>query len=220
MRRPRPGRRVVSGAQDPAATRWGETVETLQAHLFGRDIDGLAALLVRAGVRVTPLRDEPQATVVVSGATVAEALDACPETYRKQRFGLLVVAESLDAAGVRHGFRAGVRAMLPRAGVTPDRLAAALHSAGQGDRRIPYPAMVKLLAGAAPAPRELSAEPLTPQQARVLRMIAEGQSNAAIARDLACSEHTVKNAVYDLMARLHVNNRAHAVARGIRTGLI
>jgi DNA-binding NarL/FixJ family response regulator len=50
--------------------------------------------------------------------------------------------------------------------------------------------------------------------------MAEGLGNADIARVLCCSEHTVKNVIYDLTARLQVRNRAHAVACAVRRGIV
>ncbi|MEW2378678.1 helix-turn-helix transcriptional regulator [Micromonospora sp. NPDC047812] len=61
---------------------------------------------------------------------------------------------------------------------------------------------------------------LTAQQLRVLELVAEGYDNAGIARELRCSPHSVKNMIYDLMARLQVSNRVHATAYAIRHGLI
>ncbi|PWS39378.1 DNA-binding response regulator [Streptomyces sp. ZEA17I] len=61
---------------------------------------------------------------------------------------------------------------------------------------------------------------MTPRQTAVLTLVAEGHGNAVIAQALSCSEHTVKNVIYELMARLQVRNRAHAVARAVRAGLI
>ncbi|MEU6074067.1 helix-turn-helix transcriptional regulator [Micromonospora sp. NPDC047074] len=61
---------------------------------------------------------------------------------------------------------------------------------------------------------------LTAQQLRVLELVAEGYDNAGIARELRCSPHSVKNMIYDLMARLQVSNRVHATAYAIRQGLI
>ncbi|MCG3755088.1 response regulator transcription factor [Amycolatopsis sp. Poz14] len=58
------------------------------------------------------------------------------------------------------------------------------------------------------------------RELRVLRLVAEGYSNSEIAAELGWSEHTVKNALYDLMARLGVRNRAHAAAYAVRNGLI
>ncbi len=54
----------------------------------------------------------------------------------------------------------------------------------------------------------------------VLALMAEGHDNAAIARELDCSQHTVRNVIYDLTSRLQVRNRAQAVACAVRTGLI
>ena len=54
----------------------------------------------------------------------------------------------------------------------------------------------------------------------MLALMADGHSNAAIARALSCSEHTVKNVIYDLTARLQVRNRSQAVAFAIRAGII
>jgi DNA-binding NarL/FixJ family response regulator len=62
--------------------------------------------------------------------------------------------------------------------------------------------------------------PLTPRQTTVLALLANGYGNAAIARRLGCSEHTVKNVVYELMGRLQARNRAHAVALAVRAGLV
>ncbi|MBO4205978.1 helix-turn-helix transcriptional regulator [Micromonospora sp. CPCC 206060] len=61
---------------------------------------------------------------------------------------------------------------------------------------------------------------LTAQQLRVLELVANGYDNAGIARELHCSPHSVKNVIYDLMARLQVRNRVHAAAYAIRRGLI
>ncbi|PYC60694.1 DNA-binding response regulator, partial [Streptomyces tateyamensis] len=58
--------------------------------------------------------------------------------------------------------------------------------------------------------------PLTARQTAVLSLVADGHDNAAIARTLDCSPHTVKNVIYELM----VNNRAHAVGRAVRLGLV
>ena len=114
--------------------------------------------------------------------------------------------------------------MLQSTGATPARLGAAVQSAHCGDGRIPYTTLVRLLSGAPEAPVPAAGpptpSPLTVRQTAVLALMAEGHSNAAIAGALSCSEHTVKNVIYDLMARLLVSNRAQAVARAIRAGLI
>jgi DNA-binding NarL/FixJ family response regulator len=210
----------------------------VRAHVNTRDAmmrARLVTLLRRAGIALAAQPDRSLETVVIAaGRTIGEAIDMCPPGCRPGRHRLLVVADTFSPDGVRHAIRAGVRAMLPSAEVTPAHLAAALHSARHGEGWIPHHVLLWLLqypAGAgttAPAGSRAPARPedeqciqaLTPRQSTVLRLIADGHSNAMIARTLSCSEHTIKNVIYDLMARLQVTNRAHAVARGIRTGLI
>jgi len=182
---------------------------------------GVVALLRQAGITTTAWPEpSPETVIVVAGATVDEAIDACPADYRSGGYRLIAVADTFTPAAVRRAVRAGVRVLMRSAEVTPARLTAALRSALQGDSRIPYEALVRVLNDAVPATPGYRPEPLTARQTTVLKLMADGHGNAAIAGELACSEHTVKNVIYDLMARLQVRNRAHAVAQGVRTGMI
>ncbi|NYT94914.1 response regulator transcription factor [Salinispora sp. H7-4] len=163
-----------------------------------------------------------QVPVVVAAAeTVGRALRSCPQPYLTGDYRLLVLADDFDPAEVRSALRAGVRAMLSTTSA-PEKLASAVWSTNQGESRIPREILLKLLrdrAGGGPdsAPNP---SPLTPRQTAVLALMAEGYPNVAIAKNLSCSEHTVKNVIYEMMTRLQVNNRAHAVARAIRAGHI
>jgi two-component system nitrate/nitrite response regulator NarL len=58
---------------------------------------------------------------------------------------------------------------------------------------------------------------LTPREAEVLDLVAEGLSNKLIARRLSIQEQTVKNHVHNVLLKLGVDRRAEAVAR-IRRG--
>ncbi|WP_329486308.1 response regulator transcription factor [Kitasatospora sp. NBC_01246] len=180
----------------------------------------VAANLRRAGIELAA--GHSGATVrVAAGPTPGAALDGWPEPDGRP---LLLVADTFTADGVRRAVRAGAVAMLQSAEATPERLLTAVRCARHGEGRMPYGVLVGLLGPAedgAPAPRRPAPDsPLTARQTAVLGLVAEGHGNAAIARELSCSEHTVKNVIYDLMARLQVRNRAHAVAHAVRTGLI
>ncbi|MDJ0383649.1 helix-turn-helix transcriptional regulator [Streptomyces sp. G-G2] len=90
---------------------------------------------------------------------------------------------------------------------------------------MPYADLVRLLGrhGSLPVPRAVlpSDTPhLTARQTSVLALMADGHGNAVIARTLSCSEHTVKNVIYELMSRLHARNRSHAVACAVQHSLI
>jgi non-specific serine/threonine protein kinase len=70
-------------------------------------------------------------------------------------------------------------------------------------------------AATAPAP----ASPLTARERHVLRLLADGRSNAAIAADLFISERTARAHVANILAKLGVPTRAAAAAHAVRHGL-
>lgn len=61
---------------------------------------------------------------------------------------------------------------------------------------------------------------LTERELQVLRGMSEGYSNAEIGRQLYVSEDTVKTHARRLFRKLGACDRAHAVARAFRTGLV
>ncbi len=69
-------------------------------------------------------------------------------------------------------------------------------------------------------PRSLSLSTLTTREADMLRMVSEGLDTAEIARKTAYSERTVKNVLHEVITRLQLRNRAHAVGYALRNGLI
>jgi NarL family two-component system response regulator LiaR len=63
-------------------------------------------------------------------------------------------------------------------------------------------------------------EALTAREAEVLQMLAQGQPNKQIARDLGITERTVKFHVSAILAKLGVANRTEAIARAAQRGII
>jgi LuxR family maltose regulon positive regulatory protein len=61
---------------------------------------------------------------------------------------------------------------------------------------------------------------LTPQEQRVLRLLAEGASNQQIATRLVISLVTVKKHVTNLLLKLAAANRTQAVVRAREYGLL
>jgi len=61
---------------------------------------------------------------------------------------------------------------------------------------------------------------LTERELQVLTGMSQGKSNSAIGRELYLSEDTVKTHARRLFRKLEVNDRAQAVARGFRRGLV
>jgi two-component system, NarL family, nitrate/nitrite response regulator NarL len=63
-------------------------------------------------------------------------------------------------------------------------------------------------------------EPLTPRERQVLAQMSAGLGNREIAQALNISAHTAKFHVAQVMAKLDASSRAHAVAKGLRAGLV
>ena len=57
---------------------------------------------------------------------------------------------------------------------------------------------------------------LTPAEADVLRLMAEGLSNDDIARERGCSRHTVRHFTHVVLQKLGVRNRTSAVVLYLR----
>ena len=61
---------------------------------------------------------------------------------------------------------------------------------------------------------------LTPAEVRVLKLIANGNSNKEIARELSVSEETVKGQVRSILSKLGAKDRTHAAMIGFKRGII
>jgi DNA-binding NarL/FixJ family response regulator len=62
-------------------------------------------------------------------------------------------------------------------------------------------------------------EVLSPREAEVLRLLAAGASNAAVAEALFISQNTVKTHVARILAKLGVASRTQAAARARNLGI-
>jgi DNA-binding NarL/FixJ family response regulator len=61
---------------------------------------------------------------------------------------------------------------------------------------------------------------LTPREIDVLRLIANGNTNKEIAGKLSLTEETVKGHVKNILGKLCVNDRTHAVTIALKRGII
>jgi DNA-binding NarL/FixJ family response regulator len=68
------------------------------------------------------------------------------------------------------------------------------------------------------APR--AAGGLSARELQVLRLVAAGKSNRAIAADLVISEHTVARHVQNIFAKLGISSRSAATAFAFEHGLL
>ena len=69
-------------------------------------------------------------------------------------------------------------------------------------------------------PPAAAAARLTPREAEVLRLMAQGLGTAAVAERLRVSRATIRNHVQNIFAKLKVHNRVAAVVEATRRGLV
>jgi len=124
-----------------------------------------------------------------------------------------------DDASVLGALRAGARGYLTKdAGA--DEIRAAVQAVARGEASLDPSVqhhVVAALAGGSEMP-ELPDE-LTPREAEVLGLIAEGLTNAEIAERLVVSAATVKTHVNHIFAKAGVRDRAQAVVYAYSRGL-
>lgn len=138
---------------------------------------------------------------------------------------VLILDKRWDAdvtAAVEHG----IRAVLPRANLTPSTLARAIIAVMDGEGIFPPRLQGNLMRQI----QEIYREVLTPnglttsgysaREIDVFRLLSEGLELEEIAQKLSYSERTVKNILYSAMKRNQLRNRTHAVSQAIRIGLI
>uniref|UniRef100_UPI003F594150 helix-turn-helix transcriptional regulator n=1 Tax=Streptomyces asoensis TaxID=249586 RepID=UPI003F594150 len=120
----------------------------------------------------------------------------------------------------------GVGAIVWRREATAHRLVQAVLAAHRGDGDLPADLLGRLISQVGTLHRGAAGRPgapslgLAPREVDVLRLVAEGLDTGEIASKLSYSERTVKNVMHGLTTRLHLRNRAHAVAYALREGYI
>lgn len=153
-----------------------------------------------------------------------EATKRLTESHSDTR--VVVLTTYADDHSVIQALRAGASGFLTK-DAGSSQIAAALDAAKHGHSAID-PAvqhhLVKVIARTAPlrwAPPDQTRLPdgLTPREAAVLALIAEGLSNAEIAERLTITETTVKSHINHLYGKTGTRDRAQAVAYAYRRGL-
>lgn len=70
------------------------------------------------------------------------------------------------------------------------------------------------------APRGDDRDTLTDREQEVLGLVTEGKTNREIAEALFIAESTVNFHMKNILSKLHLRNRAEAVAYALRSGLV
>ena len=200
--------------------------------------------LVREGLKVI-LSADPQIEVVAVAADGAEALDMAARhqpdmmlmdlkmpvmngvratQLLKERFPhirILILTTYDDDDWVMDAIRAGADAYLLKDS-SREELIAAIAGTAAGRSHLDPAIAAKVMQAARYGARSgtsLDAD-LTERETEILRLLANGLSNAAIGERLSLAEGTVRNHVTSIFAKLDVSDRAQATAVAWRYGLM
>jgi DNA-binding NarL/FixJ family response regulator len=187
----------------------------------------LSQLRGRPEVRVLPEARREAARVAVAVADqVDEVTSTALRDLREAVGRLVLVCAVVDDAVLVAAAEAGVLGLLRRSDATPEMLAHAVERVAAGHGELPADLVGRLMEQVGRlqrqvlAPRGLTFSGLSPREAQVVHLCADGHDTATIARRLCYSERTVKNVLHDLTVRLQLRNRTHLVAHALREGLI
>ena len=133
---------------------------------------------------------------------------------------VVLVASTVDSAGISCVLEAGASAVVRRAEATPARLSDVVAAAARGDGIVPRELLSELFAPLRSNGVTMTAAHFTQREIDVLRLVADGYGTDEIARTLAYSERTVKNVIHDVTTRFHLRTRSHAVAFALRAGVL
>ena len=196
--------------------------------------------VVRMGLR-SLLTTEPRIELVGEAGTVASAVetcarlkpdvvlldirlpdgtgfDACRQIFAKlPDTRVLVLTSVADETLVDEAIRAGAHGYLLKE-IDGRGLLQAVFDVAEG-KSILDPAVtarvIQLVKGGSSASRDALAV-LSPQEKKVLALIAEGQTNKEVASALGLAEKTVKNYLSNIFEKLHVSRRSQAAAMFVR----
>jgi DNA-binding NarL/FixJ family response regulator len=187
---------------------------SLQAFLEsfpGLQVVGVAA----SGEELLERLDEWKPDIVLQDLLLPGGIDGIETTRRilarTPSIRVIALTASTDEARLVAVLRAGAVGYV-RKDAEPEQLLAAIDTVRAG-RTFIDPA-----AGRRVGPT--TGDDLTSRERDVLRGLALGQSNQAIADALGISDETVKTHVAHILAKLQVENRGHATLVALKRGLV
>lgn len=129
---------------------------------------------------------------------------------------VLVLSESVTDTRLMRALQAGARGCLAKI-ADADELTLAVRQIANGETVLPPTATSTLIQQLAEG---TSGDLLSPRELQVVRGVAAGMTNKAIALTLSISDHTVKFHLASAMSKLGAASRAEAVALAIQKGLL
>lgn len=137
---------------------------------------------------------------------------------------IVMLTTSTEEADLVESLRAGAQGYLLK-DMEPDALVIALRDIVAGKTVVApdlAPVLARAVQGKSEEPASAETSPfdeLTPRETEILGLLAEGQSNKAIARNLGISDGTVKLHVKAILRKLNVHSRVEAAVMAVEKGL-
>ena len=189
----------------------------------------IAAPLLHAGVRATlhevdhlnVLTDAQASLVPGAQVVVTDSASGLPPAPGKCRPALppflphakvLAICPHAREHSIEMALRSGVHGFI-RASCTADELVGAIQTLALGASYV-CPDVAQRMAAA------FSRDALTTREEQVLRLVARGQCNKTIARELGIAIGTVKTHVKGIMAKLDAASRTEAASIAAEKGLV
>jgi DNA-binding NarL/FixJ family response regulator len=186
-------------------------------HVVAEAIDGADA--VRAFER-----ERPDVVVMDVRMPTMDGIEATRRITSRDDDAKVLVLTTFDLDEyVYDALRAGASGFLLK-DRPPEELVAAVRTVAAGDALLSPSVTRRLIAEFAARPEPIATpiglDELTDREREVLLLLAQGASNAEIARRLFVAETTVKTHVAHILRKLGIRDRAQAVVLAYESGLV
>jgi len=138
---------------------------------------------------------------------------------------IIILTHSEEKHDLLNALRIGAKAYLSK-NITLEQLLGAIHSVQQGDVVVSSPMASKMLEEFDQSKHLVNSKAsefsfkLSPQELKVLSLVAKGYTNREIAEALFISDNTVRSHLHRIMQKLEVSNRQRAMVFAIEKGIL
>jgi len=175
--------------------------------VIGEATDGASAVALAE-------RRRPDVVIMDLRMPDMDGLEATEQVLaRAPNTGILIFTAYGERSLLQRGLESGARGYILKE-APHETLLKAIDKLAAGEGYIDPALMPAFLSG------KEGTEMLTPRERQILQLLADGMSNADVARQLFISQETVKSHVRHILTKLEADTRTHAVAIALRDSII
>jgi two-component system nitrate/nitrite response regulator NarL len=175
-------------------------------------------------IDLTGWADDANHIILVDSTSVSQALDLCATIHAAlPQARIVILCDTYELDAIRRAFAIDINGILP-AQMSSEALVSAVKLIALGEKIMPSQ-LIQMLTTENNIPLlddsslRKSVASLSDREVEILRCVAAGQTNKAIAQRLDLSEATVKAQIKAILRKLHVTNRTQAAIWAIGNGL-